>query len=87
MSKESLPNDILHDMLKGKDYKKPTDSPQSQQKAYKVPTAGTQKAYRVRIPENWWKLMTKHFAKQGKRPSEGLREIIRDYLERHGEGD
>ena len=62
---------------------KPTESTQSQQKAYRVPTAGTLKAYRVRIPENWWEEMTEHFKAQGKRPSEGLREIIRDYLERN----
>ena len=81
-------SDINKDLVSGmmgkkKDDKKPTESTQSQQKAYRVPTAGTLKAYRVRIPENWWEEMTEHFKAQGKRPSEGLREIIRDYLERN----
>jgi len=57
---------------------KPTESTQ---RAHGLPTAGPLKAYRVRIPENWWEEMTEHFKAQGKRPSEGLREIIRQYLE------
>ncbi len=80
--------DAMDDIFEATGHKKPTKSLQETtegtQKAYNLPTPGKLEPYRIRIPENYWKILTQYFEAQGMRPSEGIRQILREWMKEKG---
>ena len=81
MSKDKLPKDILAEVA----HSRPTVTPQ---KTHREDTKGTQrdnmKIYKLRFQGEDWEALKQHFEGKGIKVSQGIRMIIKEYMEKEG---
>lgn len=85
MSKDKLPKDILAEVA----YNRPAEVTQKEHNSntksiQKVHKNNTLDIHHIRIHKNDWKVLGQHFEGKGLKVSQGIRMIIKEYLEKEG---